>query len=113
VTYFHFLYDMFAGVKTREKLAPKSKIIIGVLVVANIIWGSLGFDWVHTSDTCKDDGNAVNTYRLSYLLSLVFLVFLLLLCLFLLAALMDFLCSGRMRFVIVIATGDEDEEEDP
>lgn len=112
LTYAHFLYEIFAGVKTRAKIQPKQKIILISVLVAYVIWGFVGFDWVHTSDICKDDGNAVNTYRISYLLSLVLLILCLLLGLFLCLGLLDFLCSGKMRFVVVISTGDDDEDDD-
>lgn len=112
VTYAHFLYELFAGVKTRQKIAAKQKVIAGTILAAYVIWGFVGFDWVHSSETCKDDGNAVNTYRISYLLTLLLLVLCLLLALFLCLGLLDFLCSGKMRFVVVISTGDDDEDED-
>jgi len=112
LTYIHFLYDLFAGVKTRKKLAKKQHILIGIIVLITVVWGCIGFDWVHTSSTCREDGNAINTYRISYLLTCCFMIFLALLGLFLCMGLLDFLCSGKLRFVVVISTGDEDEDDD-
>lgn len=111
-TFFHFLFEMFAGIKTREKIAKKKHVLMGALAILCIVWGIAGFTWVQTAKTCKEDGNAVNTYRISYLLSLCFLVFCCLGALFGCMGVLDFLCSGKMRFVVVISTGEEDEEEE-
>merc|ERR1711998_577998 len=82
------------------------------LYILFFLWGFVGFDWVHTSVTCKDEPNAVQTYRISYLLSLCVLAIMAMLALFIILGILDFLCSGKMRFVVVISTGDNDEDED-
>jgi len=112
ITYCHFMFELFAGVKTREKLSKKKFMFIGLAMLLTLIWGLIGFVWVRTSETCREEGNAQYTYRLSYLLSICFLIFCGLTGVFGCMGILDFLCSGRMRFVVVISTGDDNEDDD-
>lgn len=107
MTYLDFLFEKFAGIKTREKLKPHFRFLWGINILAYVIWGIYTCDKVFTADTCKD--TAKDVFRLSFLLSCVFLVFCGFLVLGILAGILDFLCSGRLRFVVVIETGDDEE----
>jgi dolichol kinase len=110
VSYLDFLFEKFAGEKTREKLRPYFRFTWIINGVAYAIWGIYTAANVFSSHTCKD--TAKDVYRLSFLLSCVFLVF----CGFGVlggcAGVLDFLCSGRLRFVVVVETGPNDEEEE-
>lgn len=112
ITYLHFLWEMFAGVRTREKFEQQQFKFFGIFAIFFFLWGFVGFDWVHTSETCKEEPNAVQTYRISYLLSLCVLAIMAMLALFIILGILDFLCSGKMRFVVVISTGDSNDDED-
>eukprot|EP00300_Choanocystis_sp_HF-7_P033246 c45552_g1_i1.p1 GENE.c45552_g1_i1~~c45552_g1_i1.p1 ORF type:complete len:377 (+),score=75.31 c45552_g1_i1:153-1133(+) len=112
ITYTHFLFELFAGEKTKERIGSSRRIIFSILGVIFVIWGIFGLKWVHGSETCSEDGNAVNTYRLSFLLTCVLGVLFGLCSVFLCAGVLDFLCGGKMRFVVVISTGEDDDDED-
>jgi uncharacterized protein with PQ loop repeat len=112
LTYLHFLWEMFAGMKTREKMDAQKFKFLFIFAIGFFIWSFFGFDWVETSETCKEDGNAVQTFRISWFLSRIVAAILLMLALFLCLGILDFLCSGKMRFVVVISTGNDDDDED-
>eukprot|EP00298_Acanthocystis_sp_HF-20_P029657 c8567_g1_i1.p1 GENE.c8567_g1_i1~~c8567_g1_i1.p1 ORF type:complete len:361 (-),score=133.28 c8567_g1_i1:130-1212(-) len=109
MTYCNFLFEKFAGIVTREKLKTYWKYLYGINITAFVIWGVFTADRVFESDTCKDSSK--NVYRLAFLLSCVFFVLAGFLFLGLCAGIADFLCSGRLRFVVVVETGDEEEAE--
>eukprot|EP00299_Pterocystis_sp_00344_P008142 c296_g1_i1.p1 GENE.c296_g1_i1~~c296_g1_i1.p1 ORF type:complete len:376 (-),score=97.69 c296_g1_i1:106-1185(-) len=110
MAYFDFLFEKFAGVKTREKLSPYFRYVWAINVLAYIIWGIYTAVEVFSSSSCEK--TAKNTYRLSFLLSCVFFVFGGFMGLGLCAGVLDFLCSGRLRFVVVVETGPNEEDEE-
>jgi hypothetical protein len=110
MTYFDFLFEKFAGIKTREKLKPYFRYLYVVNIVAYVIWGIFTIVQVFASKTCKD--TAKDVFRLSFLLSCVFLVFCGILALGLCAGILDFLCSGRLRFVVVVESGPDAEDDE-
>lgn len=112
ITYMHFMWELFAGKLTRQKMEAQKFKFLFIAALGYFAWGFIGFKWVHTSETCPEDGNAVETYRISYLLTLMVLCLAILGALAALLGILDFLCSGKMRFVVIISTGNEDEEED-
>jgi len=109
MTYFDFLFEKFAGMKTREKVKPTFRFVLVGNVIAYIIWGIITISQVFSSVTCKNTSKDV--YRLSYLLSMLFLVLVGILALGLCFGILDFLCSGRLRFVVVVESGDDEEAD--
>jgi len=110
MTYCNFLFEKFAGVQTRQMISGHMRFLWIINIVAYIAWGIFTSVSVLQADTCKD--TAKDVYRLSFLLSCVFLVFCAVLALGLCAGILDFLCSGRVRFVVVVETGDKEDEDD-
>lgn len=110
MSYFDFLYEKFAGVKTRERMQSYFRYLWGMNIFAYIIWGIYTCVEVFSTSTCKE--TAKDVYRLSFLLSCVFFIFCGFLCLGMCAGILDFLCSGRLRFVVVVETGPEEEDEE-
>ncbi len=72
MTYFDFLFEKFAGVKTRDRLKPYFRFIYVINILAFVVWGIFTLVQVFSSKQCKD--TAKDVYRLSFLLSCVFLV---------------------------------------
>jgi len=110
MAYCDFLYEKFAGVKTRQRLKKQFRFLWAINIIAYLIWGIETASEVIPPTSCKD--TAKDVYRLSFLLSCIFFVFCGFLFLGLCAGLLDFLCSGRLRFVVVVETGPQEEEED-
>jgi hypothetical protein len=109
MAYCDFLYEKFAGVKTRLKMKKFFRFVWAINIIAYIIWGIETATLVIPPTSCKD--TAKDVYRLSFLLSCIFFVFCGFLLLGLCAGLLDFLCSGRLRFVVVVETGPPEEDE--
>eukprot|EP00300_Choanocystis_sp_HF-7_P033485 c45837_g1_i1.p1 GENE.c45837_g1_i1~~c45837_g1_i1.p1 ORF type:complete len:384 (+),score=75.52 c45837_g1_i1:169-1152(+) len=112
ITYIHFLFSLFAGVKTRERLQSSQKLMLAVVGIAFVVWGIVGFRWVHGASTCMHDGHAVNTYRLAFLLTCCLGILFGLGGVFMCAGILDFLCGGKMRLVVVISSGNEEDDDD-
>jgi len=109
--YMDFLYEKFAGAKTRVKLKGLGlfRAVWALNIIAYIIWGLTTVQSVFPATSCKE--TAKDVFRLSFLLSCIFFVVCGFLLLGLCAGLLDFLCSGRLRFVVVVETGEEEEQE--
>jgi len=110
MAYCDFLYEKFAGVKTRQKLKTQFRFLWAINIIAYLIWGIETCTEVMPPTSCKK--TSPDVYRLSFLLSCIFLVFCGFLLLGLLAGLLDFLCSGRLRFVVVVETGPPEDHDD-
>jgi len=108
MAYCDYLYEKFAGVKTRTKLKTQFRFLWVVNILVYLVWGIETAIEVFESETCKE--TAKDTYRLAFLLSCIFFVFCGFLLLGICAGILDFLCSGRLRFVVVVETGPRDDE---
>lgn len=70
------------------------------LFAACMVWGALGANWYHSAKTCED--TAPTIFRLAGLLVLAFYVVLAMLALIGAMLGLDFLCSGRLRVVVIL-----------
>jgi len=85
---------------TRAKDDRRRRIVgYGWLLALVLVWGALGLYWLNESVTCAASSPGI--FRLSLLLSGVYLLVVLVLVLVLLALAIDFCLSGKLRMVVI------------
>eukprot|EP00301_Raphidiophrys_heterophryoidea_P024506 c7982_g1_i2.p1 GENE.c7982_g1_i2~~c7982_g1_i2.p1 ORF type:complete len:368 (-),score=54.74 c7982_g1_i2:68-1171(-) len=110
LVYFHFLYEKFAGVKTRQRLQGSLKYLRALTGAGFLAWAVTTVVSVLTSKTCKEKCH--NVYRMSLILAFAMILACGLAVGGACLAGVAYLFSGKLRFVIVMETGDRRRYDD-